>query len=176
VALAIAAPVGLGIFTLAGPLQRGWARKAGTPRTLLASRSAPRATRVPVVSTRQTLRVPFGASLNGTVTQTEQPGGLIVDLEMRLSGGAHGMLRIRLGGTPVGGGGLSMTGSQVDLLARGMPAVLAGGVVSLQGQDLIARVSGGSVRPLDLYVTLNIDGGSGTATGTLRALPTQGGG
>jgi hypothetical protein len=69
-----------------------------------------------------------------------------------------------------------MTGSQVDLLARGMPAVLAGGVVSLEGQDLIARVSGGSVKPLNLYVSLNIDGGSGTATGTLRALPTGGGG
>src|SRR5262249_35275985 len=113
---------------------------------------------------------------HGTVNQTEQPGGVVVDLEMRLSGGAQGSLRIRLGGTPVAGGGLSMTGSQVDLIARGLPAVLAGGVTSLEGQDLIARVSGGSVRPLNLFITLNIDSESGTATGTLRALHTGSGG
>lgn len=176
VALTIAVPIGLAIFTLVGPLQRGWARKAGTPTRLLASSAAPPPTRVPVVSTPQTLRIPFAASLNGTMTQTPQQGGTIVDMEMQLSGGAQGRLRVRLGGTPVGGEGLSMTGSQVDLIANGLPAVLAGGVVSLQGQQLVARVSGGSVKPLNLYLNLNIDSGSGTVTGTVRALPTGGGG
>src|SRR5205823_3058258 len=47
-ALAVITPIGLAIFTLAGPLQRGWARRAGTPRSLLgapaaARTSAPRA-------------------------------------------------------------------------------------------------------------------------------------
>ncbi len=34
-ALAVITPIGLMIFTLAGPLQHGWARKAGTPASLL---------------------------------------------------------------------------------------------------------------------------------------------
>ena len=34
-ALAVITPIGLMIFTLAGPLQRGWARRAGTPSALL---------------------------------------------------------------------------------------------------------------------------------------------
>ena len=36
-ALAVITPVGLAIFTLAGPLQNGWARRAGTPKSLLGS-------------------------------------------------------------------------------------------------------------------------------------------
>jgi hypothetical protein len=38
--LSIAIPLGLAIFALAGPLQHGWARRAGTPTSLLAPRRA----------------------------------------------------------------------------------------------------------------------------------------
>ena len=34
-ALAVITPIGLAVFTLAGPLQHGWARRAGTPSSLL---------------------------------------------------------------------------------------------------------------------------------------------
>lgn len=37
VALIVATPLGLAIFTVAGPLQHGWARTAGTPARLLSS-------------------------------------------------------------------------------------------------------------------------------------------
>ena len=47
---------------------------------------------------------------------------------MNLTGGAHGRLRIRLAGSPLTDGGLSLTGSQVDLLLNGLPNVLAGKV------------------------------------------------
>ena len=40
-ALAVITPIGLMIFTLAGPLQRGWARRAGTPASLLGRSPAP---------------------------------------------------------------------------------------------------------------------------------------
>jgi methionine sulfoxide reductase heme-binding subunit len=174
-ALSIAAPVGLAIFTFAGPLQQGWARRAGTPTRLLAHASPPPATTVRVTAPRPTLRIPFSAGLAGTATQTPQSGGEIIDLELRLTGSATGRLRIRLGGTPLGNGGLSLTGSQVDLLANGLPRVMAGKIVSLEGQQLVAHVSNGSGTGLSLYASLNIDGGTGVVTGTLRALPTRSG-
>jgi methionine sulfoxide reductase heme-binding subunit len=41
-ALTIATPLALAIFTLAGPLQKGWARRAGTPASLLGGSFTPR--------------------------------------------------------------------------------------------------------------------------------------
>jgi ferric reductase like protein len=180
VALTIATPIGLALFALAGPLQTGWAGRAGTPSTLLTKPVSAAVAAVPVsrttTTTRQTLRPPWDAQLSGTVTQTQEPGGAIVDLAMRLSGGAHGKLRVRLAGAPDGGGGLSMTGSQVDLLANGIPWVMQGQIVSLQGQQFVARVSGAAGAPLDLRANLSIDNNTGSVTGTLSASTAGSGG
>jgi methionine sulfoxide reductase heme-binding subunit len=169
IAATIATPLGLAVFTLAGPLERGWARRAGTPVSLLA-KSAP-IVPVKAVSGRSasTLKLPFTARLSGTAKQTAAQGGAIIDLALRLSGGARGRLRVRLAGAPLGGGGLSMTGSQVDLLARGLADVMDGRVTSLQGNQFDARVAGGSGSRMLLHAIVNIDGQSGTVTGTLSA-------
>jgi sulfoxide reductase heme-binding subunit YedZ len=176
IALTVLTPLGLAIFALAGPLAPHWAKRAGTPASLLAK------TGVPVSSVRvhisggghtpaaaATLKVPFSAKLDGTVTQTQEPGGAIVDLAMRLTGGARGRLRVRLAGAPLDGGGLSMTGSQVDLLAKGLPSVMEGEIVSLQGNQFLARVADGSGSVLNLHANLNIDSNSGAVTGSLSA-------
>jgi Ferric reductase like transmembrane component len=185
-AVTVAIPVGIAIFTLQGPLQSGWARRAGTPSTLLAH-NASAAVAVPAAGTttasasatptkQPTLKAPFTAQLSGTVTQTTEPRGAIVDLALQLSGGARGRLRVRLAGAPLDGGGLSMTGSQVDLLADGIPSVLAGQIVSLQGTNLVARVQGGSGLALNLNADLSIDAQSNSVTGTLSATPAGAGG
>ncbi|MGI8902677.1 MAG: ferric reductase-like transmembrane domain-containing protein [Solirubrobacteraceae bacterium] len=201
--LTLATPLGLAIFTLAGPLQLGWARRAGTPTTLLgkvpapagagtrsapsraaassspstkATASSPRSTNATASSPRTTLSAPFSARLRGTVTETPEPGGAIDDLSLRLSGGARGRLRVRLAGTPIDGGGLSMTGSQVDLLTPGLSSAMAGRVVSLQGRQFVARVSGASGSALDLRGVLNLDGRPGSVTGILSATAAGSGG
>ena len=46
-ALAAVVPVGMALFTFIGPLQHGWARKAGTPPTLLGKTFRPTAARLP---------------------------------------------------------------------------------------------------------------------------------
>ena len=157
-ALAVVTPIGLAIFTLAGPLQQGWARKAGTPKSLLGHPAAAAAASPAPArhsgsrsgsgsgsgsSGSAPLSGPFNASLVGTVSESQAPGGAIVNLEMRVNGRVHGRLRVRLGGVPIGGGGLSMTGSQVDLAVAGQPSVLQGRIVSLQGEQFDARVRGG---------------------------------
>lgn len=176
-ALAIIAPIGIALFTLAGPLQHGWARKAGTPSRLLAKTFTPTAAHVRAGQSHASaapgpqgnLKVPFSADLRGSVKQTPEPGGAVVDLSLRMSGGAHGRLRVRMAGAPIDGGGLSMTGSQVDLLAEGLPSVLAGRIVSLQGQQFVARVRDGSGTAINLHADLNIDSQTGHVTGRLAA-------
>jgi methionine sulfoxide reductase heme-binding subunit len=185
IALTIATPIGLAIFTLAGPLQSGWARRAGTPPTLLGNASNPTSARASAPgpsafstgsASAATLKVPFSARLVGTAKQSQQAGGSIVDLALRLRGGARGRLRVRMAGAPLGGGGLSMTGSQVDLLADGLPAVMEGQIVSLQGQQFVARVASASGSELQLRADLSIDSQTGAVTGTLAATPAGGGG
>ncbi len=169
VALTAITPVGIAVFALAGPLQPHWAARAGTPSTLLSKPAARVSSPAPGSQrTASSLKLPFTARLEGTVKQRQVGGGAVIDLSMRLSSGAQGRLRVRLAGSPAGGGGLSMTGSQVDLLADGLPAVMTGHIVSLQGDQFLARVSGaGSV--LDLQANLNINSGAGTVNGTLSA-------
>jgi hypothetical protein len=179
-ALAVVTPIGLAIFTLAGPLQHGWARRAGTPRSLLASA---RAVSVPAPRSSQPSR-PSGAagaltnsftsSLSGTVSQTEEPGGAIVDLVLRVNGRVHGRLRVRLAGVPIeGGGGLSMTGSQVDLALAGQPTVLQGRIGSLQGTVFDARVRNGAGTAVDIHAQLQINTRTDTVTGTLSGSPSR---
>jgi DMSO/TMAO reductase YedYZ heme-binding membrane subunit len=169
---AVLTPVGLLAFTLAGPLSPRWAERAGTPASLLfsAHRPASTATTVTTPSTagsRKPLKLPFTSRLAGTITRTQIGGGAILDLELRLSGGAGGLLRIRLGGEP-SGGGLDLSGSQVDLAPAGAPAALVGHVTSLDGTQVAARVTGGP-KPVDLLVSLNIDNQNNTVSGTLHA-------
>jgi methionine sulfoxide reductase heme-binding subunit len=167
VALTVATPIGLAIFTLAGPLQSGWARRAGTPASLLAHSNAASVRPLPV---RSNARAPssFSAHVSGTVQETPAGGGAIVELALRLSGGASGSLRVRIGGQPVGGGGLSMSGSQVDLLTDG--SAFQGTITALQGEQFTARVRGAG-GTLVLDTDLQIDQANNTVSGTVRAKP-----
>jgi methionine sulfoxide reductase heme-binding subunit len=180
IAATVATPLGLAIFTLAGPLQHGWARRAGTPASLLPKTFTTAAATVPAGSnattavaprTAATLKIPFTARLSGTAKQSAEQGGAIIDLALRLSGGARGRLRVRMAGAPIDGGGLSMTGSQVDLLAKGLADVMQGQITSLQGNQFDARVAGASGSRMILHAIVNIDQQSGLVTGTLSARP-----
>ncbi len=172
-ALALATPVGILIFTVAGPLQRGWAKAAGTPAKLLAHSARPATSRVTVSVPAPSRPHAFSAQLAGTVSQKQTSAGAVVELLLRMSGGAQGTLRVRLGGVPIGGGGLSMTGSQVDLLVAGLPSVLQGQISSLQGGQFVAHVSGDG-SGLDLQASLQIDNQNDTVTGSLQATPSGG--
>jgi sulfoxide reductase heme-binding subunit YedZ len=160
VAASAAVVAGLVVFTVEGPLQHGWARRSGTPTSLLSPAAA-------FVSTGSAPR-PFSATLSGTISQTTVAGGEVVDLALNFTGGARGILRVRLAGAPAGGG-LSMTGSQVDLTAVGLRSALSGRVVSLDGDELDARVRDASGSQLLLHAALNIDNQGGTVTGSLVA-------
>lgn len=170
--VALAAPVGIAAFTLAGPLQKGWARRAGTPAGLLGPGRASVARTVAVrASGRGPLDRPFRASLLGSVSQASAAGGAIIELGLRLGGEVDGQMRVRMGGSPLPGGGLSLVGSQVDLTGPGMPSAMTGKILSLQGDTFLARVSDVSGSIVDLRANLSIDQTSGNVTGTLTGTP-----
>jgi hypothetical protein len=76
-----------------------------------------------------------------------------------------------MAGAPIDGGGLSMTGSQVDLSAVGLASVMEGRILSLRGDQFLARVRDSSGSVVDLQASLNIDGQTGDVTGTMSATP-----
>jgi sulfoxide reductase heme-binding subunit YedZ len=196
-ALSIITPLGLVAFTLAGPLESGWAARAGTPAKLLGKKtpaagpgrgasaasgsssgpgSSSRAASGPGTSPGTASPTAFSATLKGKVRQTVEPGGAVVDLSLNLVGRRHGRLRVRLAGAPIAGGGLSMTGSQVDLIADGLPSVMVGQIESLQGEVFVARVRGSSGRALSVRARLHIDTQTQLVTGRVDAVPVAGGG
>lgn len=170
--LAAATPVAVAVFAIAGPLSPHWARRAGTPAALLGKThrvfaSTPAA--APAPRTRPGFPIPFTAQLHGTVRQIPQPGGALVDLVLRCSGDISGEMRVRMAGAPIPGGGLSMTGSQVELTALGMNSAFQGKIVSLQGQQFDAHVRDAAGTRLTLHADLQIDNSTDTVDGTLTA-------
>jgi sulfoxide reductase heme-binding subunit YedZ len=184
-ALTVLTPLGLVLFTLLGPLQSGWAGKAGTPTKLLAKSFVP--ARAVVATPARPARPArsaapaaqsesFSGRLKGTVLQTSVAGGAVIDLSMRLSGSRTGRLRVRLAGAPIDGGGLSLTGSQVDLIANGLSSVMQGRIVSLQGTEFLAHLTDSAGAALDVQARLSIDGQTNSVTGTMAATAPRSGG
>jgi hypothetical protein len=168
--------VGLAVFTLQGPLANGWARRAGTPTSVLAAfSSAPvRARSVGVVPRTRAPRVdplakPFLARVSGEIRNGVSAGGTsVVDVDLRLSGARNGRLRLRLGGQSLPDGGLRMQRSAVSLGTVHDPGRYQGRVDFLEGTRIRALVGGGghAIRLL-LALDLNPPG----VSGSVRAIP-----
>jgi methionine sulfoxide reductase heme-binding subunit len=167
--------VGLLVWARGGPLQRGWASRAGTPASLIASaatrRSSAAGTAV-AVAQRQlpTVSLPAGrftSSFRGKLTAAPAGQGLVtVAIDGVARGGFRGRVHVALRGVPVEGGGVQMTDSAAGLLPTGAGAWYAGRVTGLDGTRILVSVSsqGRSVQvTLDLQISQ-----SGRVTGSLR--------
>ena len=161
ITLAVATPVGLAVFALAGPLKSGWAARAGTPASILRPKVALQ------VAARATRARAFEAALDGRITSERTSGGAIVDLAMSLRGATTGVLRVRLAGHPLASGGITLVGSQVDLSAPQLGSALAGRVTALNGTTFAAHLTGGGIA-YTIHAALQIDPQAGTVTGRLR--------
>ena len=151
-----------------GPGAPGWAKRAGTPPTLLhTSASTIRAQTVSAIQTPSR----FSARLSGTVTQSQTANGLVdVHLDGKLGGGVNGRLRLVLEGVPLDDGGVSMTASGVAFAARGS-SVYEGQIVGLDGNRLTARVSDTSGHTLELALDLRLQPDTNTLAGTVHGSP-----
>jgi len=179
-------PIGLLLWLPAGPLGKGWARRSGTPTSLLVSTraaavSAPPTGAASTSSPAQATSVsapnqPFTANLAGSVTQGPGPGaGLVsVDLITQLTGSPARRLDIRMDGQP-SGAGISLLDSRVTLSSATSGAAPFGGrITSLSGNRLVARLQDPGGHSLSLDVTLAIDSQAHTVSGTVSGSPDAG--
>jgi DMSO/TMAO reductase YedYZ heme-binding membrane subunit len=165
---AVAAPILVFLWYQSGPSQHGWAKRAGTPATVLAkgARLAPSAGNVSLVRPAAP-PTSFASALAGTERELQGADGLVtVRLTLHLRGGPRGAARIDLRGIPSGEGG-SLTASGVSFVPATTRSVYTGQVVGLDGQHVAADVRDGAGHELRLDFRLSIDSRSHTVTGVV---------
>jgi DMSO/TMAO reductase YedYZ heme-binding membrane subunit len=172
---AVAAVVaGIVAWTAVGPLQPGWARRAGTPTSLLTSQPAAARTpepNAPVATVAPaSLTVPFDAGFTGTLREDgpDAAGLAIVVIDGHLRDGATGRVHVVLQGPALGGGGVQMDRSRAYLGPLAVPSLYAGSITDLAGSRLVAdlRAADGHRARLTLALDLN---GSTAITGRAHA-------
>jgi sulfoxide reductase heme-binding subunit YedZ len=175
----VAVLVGLLLWARGGPLEKGWAARAGTPASILGARRTAASVAAlhqnappPPSSPRGAPSLPtgrFDATLRGALKEVPAEGGLVTILiDVRASGGFDGRVHVALRGQAVQGGGVQMVDSVVGLLPKGADSWAAGRVIGLQGQQVLTSVQtrgGASTRVL---LDLQIDASSGRVTGSLH--------
>jgi methionine sulfoxide reductase heme-binding subunit len=173
--MALVVPVGILAWYESGPAQLGWAKRAGTPTSLIASR--PVTSKVALTSTQLTSaslpHAAFSATVAGTIHDTNTPGLVHVVIRTKLHGGPGGSARIDLRGQALDNG-VSMTASGVSYVPAGSGTVYIGTVTALSGQQVDASVTTSSGAHLQLSFILNINTATGVVTGTVRGAPGSG--
>jgi hypothetical protein len=173
-AASVVLPLAAVVWTITGPLQTGWARKAGTPAALLGtSRSATAGGSVSAPPVQGAWTVPFTSSFRGTLHQTgpDSSGNVSVNIAGTMAGAHSGRLAIVLTGEPLEGGGVQLTASQVTLGPTSAPSEYQGQVSQLQGTTLVAGLTGAGGRTLTATIVLRLGGSGSTVTGTVHVRP-----
>ena len=171
-------PLALLVWLPSGPLAAGWAKRAGTPASLLIASTASgggsssAAAANPAGSGSSTGASAFTAQGNGTVRQGPLADGLYgVDITLSLSGQNLSVLDIRLSGEKLEGGGVEMSSGKMTLGTGSDPTRYRGPVTGLQGTDVEARVHDSNGNTLRVLAQLQIDPASGQASGTVATTP-----
>lgn len=176
--------IALIVWLPGGPLGHGWARRSGTPVSLLGSSAPTVASSVtagPSASTPSspsgTLNGPFNVNLSGTINQGPGPrsGWVAVKIATSFSGSVAGRLDIEIDGPPVGEGGVALRDSNVMLGSPPTPVVYTGKILALNGNRLLAKVRSTDGRSLSLNVVLVVNASAGTVSGTLVGSPATNG-
>jgi sulfoxide reductase heme-binding subunit YedZ len=163
--VAVLLPVATIAFVAVGPLRPGWAKRAGTPVSLLGAHG-----------TSSQVTSPAGppaaatAAFTGQARQSEGPAAGQVTLEVtgRTSGPAARAVTVVLHGTPEGSG-IAMSSGTVLLGANGRDAAHEGPVTRLDGHQLTATLHGPAGQDESARVYLVIDGTR--ASGELSTAP-----
>jgi len=158
------APVAIAVWTVAGPLQVGWARTAGTPTKLLAAASGSSIARSGNRSASSGRHLPSQARFDGTFSESAADGSTVnVALDGHLSGALPLALRIDLQGTPAGDGGLSISGGSVTLGTPSDPQAFRGSVLGIEDGRIRATLSNATGTQIQLVAGIDVSGS--TASG-----------
>lgn len=160
----LAVPLIVGVWTLQGPLQPGWARRAGTPTALIgksvasssAGSSSAGSTQGSSQASGASLAVPFQSDFQAVERRegSEDSGQVTLVFDGTFSSGAF---TVTLTGTPADQG-VQLTSGKVTLGPTGSPDLYQGTVTQLQGNTIVAGLSGGG---RSITVTIQLSGGEG---------------
>jgi methionine sulfoxide reductase heme-binding subunit len=158
------------VFALQGPLQPGWAARAGTPVTLLASVRSPRVASAARATAR--IHLPMAATLNGTLQRsTRADGSGQVDIRATVhSSPSPARVSVQLVGQRIASGGLRVTGSSITFGSVAAPRLYAGTRVAVSGSDLVATLRPARGSAITLRLILRVPPGSGSVTGRASAM------
>jgi len=167
--------VGVVAWMVLEPMRPGWARKAGTPSTLLASSNSTHsvpATSGTIASQLARIPIPFSSTLSGTIIQTSPGAGrATVTIAAALSSTPGVHLKITIEGTPLADGGVSMDHGTVRLGLVDAPNLFHGSVTSLNGTDVTASLRAANGTTVALSAHFNVDGTTGRISGTVSGQP-----
>ena len=165
VVASVAVPFIVLAWLVTGPLQAGWAAKAGTPIPAATVAATPSASLVAFGS-------PFTAALTGTATQTgpDVDGNATLALSAALNGQVSGVLRVTVTGHALSTGVATITSSSASLGLAGQPAFDVGQVTAVTG-DRFTLVLSGATKPIYATVTVTIDA-AGNLTGAIQTSTT----
>ncbi len=184
-ALWAAAPVVLAVWLASGPLASGWARRAGTPASVLAAASAPVAAATGAAVTPSTSVPPttagssattafpaggFRAQVSGTVHQAaaDAQGKTTVSLVGQLSSGTNGTVDVELQGIAASGGGIRLQHGTVALTGSTPDDQYSGAVVGLEGNLIVANLKNPSGAAIQVSLDFSqLDLATGTMAGTI---------
>ena len=168
-------PLGLLAWLPSGPLAAGWAKRAGTPSTLLrttanvAAAGARGAQGASIGGPPATFR----STVTGTVHRAVVDGGLAeIHLSLTVSGQRLSTFGVRIYGHRLEGGGVALTSSRVELGTTTDPRLYLGHVIELSGPRISAVVTDrqtGSRLVLDSRMQLNPDSDQARGVVTVRA-------
>ena len=168
-------PLGLLVWLPSGPLAAGWAKRAGTPASLLraaASTGSASSSSVSSTTTGGGSSPSFTANASGTISQGELgEDQAAVDISLSLAGERLNTLAIHLVGQPLESGGIEMTSSSVTLGSRSATSQYRGRVTSLNGTDITAHLTDAGGNAIRLVAQLQINPDGGTAAGTVSVRP-----
>jgi hypothetical protein len=174
-ALAALGPVALIVWLPGGPLGSGWARRSGTPASLLVGSTRPARSSSTSASRggAEPLGGGFTANLSGTVKQGPgpAPGEVSVQIAASFTATVAGRLEIEIDGPAVRGGGVALRSSSVTLGSPPTPVSYHGSIVALDGNRVLANVGDAQGHRLSLQIVLAVDTATSSVTGTLAASP-----
>jgi len=139
-----------------GPNASGWARRAGTPASLLS----------PVSATTGSF-TPASAAVQGTISSSSSDGSGLATIDIAAQGGQE-VVRVRLTGVPLEEGGVQVQSSRMTLGTTSSPALWTGSVQRLEGTSIGAVLSDASGHSVDTSLTLQVDSEQGTVAGRLE--------
>ncbi|HST24444.1 MAG TPA: ferric reductase-like transmembrane domain-containing protein [Gaiellaceae bacterium] len=166
--------IGLLAWARGGPLEKGWAARAGTPASILNRwRTNPVAPAGPsVVATGPVRSLPpgrFDSTLAGSLKEIPAGAGLVTILiDAQAHGTFKGRVHVALRGQAIDGGGVAMVDSVVGLLPTGGQAWASGHVTGLDGRRVLATVQKPDGSTTHVLFVFRIDPSSDTVTGSLQ--------